>query len=70
MTCNNQGIMHAAYTHGGYPLCKNRTAHMSTIIEKFRAEPKPCKRCLAKVAKMDELAARKAARATQKEVGA
>lgn len=59
--CNNQGIMHAAYSVGGQPLCKNRNAHMSTSIERFRSEPLKCKRCKAKVEKMDAIKARKAA---------
>lgn len=53
--CKNQGIMHAARSMGGEPLCRNRNAHMSTTIEKFRDEPLRCKRCDAKVLKMDIL---------------
>lgn len=52
---NNQGIMHAARQMGGEPLCRNRNAHMSTTIEKFRDEPRRCKRCEARVLKMDIL---------------
>ncbi len=51
--CNNQGIMHAAMKPGSTPLCRNRNAHMSTAIAEFRNDPKPCKRCSAKLAKMD-----------------
>ena len=49
---NNQGIMHAAYTKGGTPLCKNRNAHMSTDLISFKNEPLQCKRCATKVKKM------------------
>lgn len=55
MTCNNQGIMHAAGKMGGEPLCRNRKAHMSTTLEEFRAYPKQCKRCAGKVAKIDAI---------------
>jgi hypothetical protein len=57
---HNRGIMHAAFQKGGAPLCKNQKAHMSTDIEQFRKEPLQCKRCLAKVAKADALAAKRA----------
>lgn len=50
---NNQGIAHASYRAGGVPLCNNRRAHMSFDIEKFRALGGQCRRCAAKVAKMD-----------------
>lgn len=65
MTCNNQGIMHAAHTCGGGPLCKNRNAHMSTSIDRFRNEPKKCKRCVAKVAKMDAIKQKREGRAIE-----
>jgi hypothetical protein len=58
---NNQGIMHAAITAGGMPLCRRPNAHMSTTIESFRVAGKQCKRCAAIVAKMDASAARKEA---------
>lgn len=61
---NNTGIMHAAYKRGGEPLCHTRNAHMSTTVELFRAEPKPCKRCAVKVAKMDAIVARREAART------
>jgi len=61
--CNNQGIIHAAYSDGGRPLCKNRNAHMSSAIEKFRTYgTSQCKKCAAHLAKMDAVKARKAAR--------
>jgi len=50
----NQGIMHAAYKTGGEPFCKTRRAVMSVNIEEFRTTVwTPCKRCTAKVAKLD-----------------
>ncbi len=59
---NNQGIMHAAHRMGGEPLCRKRNAHMSTTVENFRNEPKQCKRCVAKVLKMDAVTAKRLAR--------
>jgi hypothetical protein len=61
MTCNNQGIAHAAYRDGGFPLplCRARRAHISCEIAGFRAYPKQCKRCAAKLAKMDAASARR-----------
>lgn len=50
----NQGIIHAAYTTGGQPLCKTRRSIMSLRIEEFRTtEWHQCKRCAAKLAKRD-----------------
>ncbi len=65
MGANNQGIMHAAHRVGGEPLCRNRNAHMSTSIDKFRGEPLRCKRCQAKVEKIDSVAWRKAMNTAQ-----
>lgn len=59
---NNQGIMHAAPKTGGVPLCRKRNAHMSVAIDAFRSDPKPCKRCVATLTKMDAAAAKRAAR--------
>lgn len=54
----NNGIMHAAHTRGGRPFCKNRNAHMSTTIENYLKEPKPCKRCMPTVQKQLALKAK------------
>lgn len=58
---NNQGIMHAAFKIGGTPLCRKKNAHMSVSIDAFRSYPKPCKRCIIVLAKMDASAKRKRA---------
>lgn len=56
----NQGIMHAAYKTGGDALCKTRRSIMTLNIEEFRVMLwQPCKRCAAKVAKMDTKKANK-----------
>lgn len=57
---NNQGIMHAVFAYGQKPLCGSRRALMATVIEKFRDDQKPCKRCASKLAEMDARAAKKA----------
>lgn len=57
---NNQGIMHAVFAYGEKPLCGSRRALMATVIEKFRDDQKPCKRCASKLAEMDARAAKKA----------
>lgn len=60
----NQGIMHAAHQTGGGALCKTRRSIMSVSIAEFRTMKwTPCKRCAAKVAKMDAVKAKNAARA-------
>lgn len=50
---HNRGIAHASHRKGGLPFCRNDRAHYSTDVESFRKEPLQCKRCAAKVAKMD-----------------
>jgi hypothetical protein len=62
MVANNQGITHAAFRDGGEPLCKNRNAHTSTGLDKFRTDPQPCKRCAAKLSKIDAVTAKREAR--------
>jgi hypothetical protein len=54
----NLGIMHAARSIGGEPLCRKRNAHMSTSIEIFRHYPTKCKKCEAKLVKQDAFNAR------------
>lgn len=48
---NNQGIMHLSGTRGGFPMCRNKRAHMSTVREHFEIEQKQCKKCAAILAK-------------------
>ena len=58
MVANNQGISHLARRAGAQPLCRNRKAHMSVAIDRFRADPgtmRVCTRCAAALAKLDEL---------------
>ena len=58
----NQGIDHLARTTGGRPLCNHRRAHMSISIQTFRANlgtGRYCVRCLATLAKMDAIKARR-----------
>jgi len=63
---NNQGIIHAAYSDGGQPICKNRNAHMSSEIAKFRTYgASQCKRCAAKLVKMDAVKAKKEMKALE-----
>lgn len=63
---HNRGISHAAHTKGGLPLCRNQRAHYSTDINSFRTEPLKCRRCEAKVAKIDALKAKNAAKENAK----
>ena len=62
MAANNQGIVHLRM--GGWAgrsvACKRRDTHMSVPAEKFDAEARKCKRCEAKWAKMQVVAARRA----------
>jgi hypothetical protein len=53
MTSNvhNQGIAHLAFRAGGVPFCRSRRAHLSVTIENA-AGWTICKRCAAKLAKM------------------
>ena len=58
MVANNQGISHLARRAGAQPLCRNRKAHMSVAIDRFRADPgtmRVCTRCAAALAKLEEL---------------
>jgi hypothetical protein len=50
---NNRGIMHIAYQRGGMPFCKNNNGHMSTTPDRIENEPLICKRCAAKLAKIE-----------------
>lgn len=59
----NQGIMHAAHRAGGDSFCKTRRSIMSVSVAEFRTMNwTPCKRCAAKIAKLDAKAAAKAAK--------
>jgi hypothetical protein len=62
MAANNQGIVH--FRLAGRTGCKRplMSVHMATDIEKFRAEPRQCARCAAALAKIDAVAAKRAAR--------
>ena len=64
MSQNYQGIAHAALRNGGRPLCKNRNALICAAIDEFRTgnTERMCKRCAAKLQKMDEVKARSAER--------
>jgi hypothetical protein len=63
---NNQGIIHAAHSDGGAPICKNRNAHASAAFAKFRTYgASQCKRCAAKLVKMDAVKAKAEARAVK-----
>jgi len=64
MAANNQGIDHIRRP-GQPPLCGNRRAHSAITIEDYRTGygARHCTRCLAKLAKMDAVATRRAARA-------
>lgn len=62
----NRGIDHLAHRAGGRPLCNKRNAIMSSAIATVDANPDNyvvCKRCAAKLAKMREVSARRAAKA-------
>jgi hypothetical protein len=60
MSANNQGIFHLNLN--GAVACKNRTAHMFVKIDEFRTEGRRCARCAKVLAKMDVIAAKRAAR--------
>jgi len=65
MAANNQGIDHISRKTGSTPLCNNRRAHMSISIEQYRNDHGTglyCKRCEAKLAKMDASKARQEAK--------
>lgn len=58
---NNQGIFHLNLN--GRVACKRMNAHMYIKIDEFRTTAsRRCARCVALLAKMDDVAARKAAR--------
>jgi hypothetical protein len=61
MATNNQGIFHLRV--GNDTACKARNAIMYIHVDEFRAHTGlRCKRCVAKLAKMDAVAAKRAAR--------
>lgn len=63
MAANNQGIAHLRLQ--GRTACKRAliSVHIAVAsVERFRAEERPCARCAAAVAKMDAVAAKRAAR--------
>jgi hypothetical protein len=63
MAANNQGIAHLRLQ--GRTACKRAliSVHIAVAsIEAFRAEPRPCARCVVAVGKMEAVAARRAAR--------
>lgn len=64
MAANNQGIVHLRIGgwNGRSLACKRTDAHMAVPADGFDAEPRQCKRCAARWAKMKELHARRAAR--------
>lgn len=45
MAANNQGIMHLSHKPGGFPACRNRNGHMSTTLDSYLTDTKPCKKC-------------------------
>lgn len=62
MASNNQGIVHFRFS--GRTGCKRAliSVHIATDIDTFRREPRQCARCAAALAKMDAVAAKRAAR--------
>jgi hypothetical protein len=61
---NNQGIDHIASSVGGFPFCRNRKAHLSISVERYRADEgtglhRYCARCVAYLAKRDAIIARR-----------